>query len=189
MHEGLKQYLSTKITLSQAHENLIDSCFIKKTTTRNEILVQKGAVARHLYFVIKGCLRIYLINEEGIESTRFLIFEGQMGTSFPSFVLREPSAAAIQSPEPSELLLLRYEDREMLIKTIPGWESLERIELEKAYINAIRRIEGLITASSRERYLSLMKDHPEMIKRLPSRMIADYLGITPETLSRLKAKR
>ena len=189
MHPALKKYLSARIELSPAHEELVEQYFTIRSTLRNEVVVPAGAIARHLFFVIKGCLRVFLSNDEGAESTRFLIFEGQMGTAFPSFVLREPSAAAIQSPEPSELLMLRYEDRELLFRNIPGWERMERIEVEKAYINSIRRIEGLITADSRERYRLLMQEHPEMIKRLPSRMIADYLGITPETLSRLKAKK
>jgi hypothetical protein len=85
--------------------------------------------------------------------------------------------------------MLSFEDRELLYKNIPGWETLDRLELEQEYIKAIRRIENLITADSRERYHLLMKDNPEMIRRLPSRIIADYLGISPETLSRLKSKR
>lgn len=189
MHPALKKYLTGKIALSPDQEEFVDTCFIKKSTERNEILVPAGSVARHLYFVIKGCLRIFLTNEEGIESTRFLVFEGKMGTAFPSFILKEPSVAAIQSPEPSELLMLSFEDRESLYKNIPGWETLDRLELEQEYIKAIRRIENLITADSRERYHLLLKDNPEMIKRLPARIIADYLGISPETLSRLKAKR
>ncbi|SFN22685.1 cAMP-binding domain of CRP or a regulatory subunit of cAMP-dependent protein kinases [Chitinophaga sp. YR627] len=189
MHPALKQYLAARIELSPAHEALVEQCFVARSTGRNETIVPAGTIAKYLFFVIKGCLRVFLTNEEGGESTRFLIFEGQMGTAFPSFVQKEPSVAAIQSPEPSELLMLRYEDREMLFNTIPGWERMERLEVEKAYVNAIRRIEGLITTDSRERYQVLLRDHPEMIKRLPSRMIADYLGISPETLSRLKAKK
>ncbi|WP_177230419.1 Crp/Fnr family transcriptional regulator [Chitinophaga sp. CF118] len=185
----LKKYLAGKIELSPDQEELVDKYFIQKSTERNEILVQAGSIARHLYFVIKGCLRIFLTNEDGIESTRFLIFEGRMGTAFPSFILKEPSVASIQSLEPSELLVLSYEDRELLYQNIPGWETMDRIEVEKEYIKAIRRIESLITTDSAERYHLLMKDNPEMIKRLPARIIADYLGISPETLSRLKSKR
>jgi CRP-like cAMP-binding protein len=189
MHPALKKYLAGKIELSPAQEELVGKYFIEKSAERNEILVPAGSIARYLYFVIKGCLRIFLTNEDGTESTRFLIFEGKMGTAFPSFILKEPSVAAIQSLEPSELLILRNEDRESLYQNIPSWETMDRLELEKEYIKAIRRIEYLITVDSRERYHLLMKDNPEMIRRLPARIIADYLGISPETLSRLKSKR
>jgi CRP/FNR family transcriptional regulator, cyclic AMP receptor protein len=189
MHPALKKYLAGKIELSLEQEELVDKYFIKRSAERNEILVPAGSIARHVYFVIKGCLRIFLSNEDGVESTRFLVFEGSMGTAFPSFALKEPSAAAIQSLEPSELLMISYEDRETLYKNIPAWETMDRKELEKEYIKSIRRIESLITADSRERYQLLLKDNPEMIRRLPSRIIADYLGISPETLSRLKSKK
>ncbi|PUZ22715.1 Crp/Fnr family transcriptional regulator [Chitinophaga parva] len=189
MHPLLKQYVAGRIALTPDQEALVDQCFVPRHTVRGEILVQAGTVARHLYFVAKGCLRIFLTNEAGEESTRFLVFEGSMGTAFPSFILRQPSAAAVQTPEPSELLQLSYENRVRLQQEIPGWETLDRIGVELAYIDAIRRIEQLISADSRERYRLLMEEHPEMIKRLPSRIIADYLGITPETLSRLKSKR
>ena len=189
MHPALKKYLAGRIALSPSHEELVDTYFIRKSTERNEILLPAGSVARHVFFVIEGYLRIYLTNEEGIESTRFLVFEGSMGTAFPSFSGKEPSVATIQSPEPAELLMLSYENRESLCRDIPGWETMERMELEKEYVKAIRRIESLITSDSRERYHLLLKDNPEMIRRLPARIIADYLGISPETLSRLKAKR
>jgi CRP/FNR family transcriptional regulator, cyclic AMP receptor protein len=187
MHPALKKYIG--ISLSPAQEELVDSCFIAKSTERNEVLVPAGTVARHIYFVIKGYLRIFLLNEDGMEFTRYLIFEGKMGTAFPSFALKEPSVATVQSPEPSEILMMNYENRELLINSIPGWETMERIALEREYIASIRRIESLITKDSKERYNLLMNDNPEMIKRLPSKIIADYLGIAPETLSRLKSKK
>lgn len=189
MHPSLKQYIAGRLTLNPAQEAAVNECFVPLTTVRNEILVPAGTVARHIYLVVKGCLRIFLTNDEGEESTRFLVFEGSMGTAFPSFIQRQPSAAAVQTPEASELLMLRYEDRIRLQQEIPGWETLDRIMIELAYIDAIHRIEQLISADSRERYRRLMDEHPEMIKRLPSRIIADYLGITPETLSRLKSRR
>jgi len=187
MHPALRKYIT--IALSPDQEAFVDSCFIARSTEKNEILVPADTVARYMYFVVKGYLRIFVMNEDGMEFTRFLIFEGRMGTAFPSFILKEPSVAAIQSPEPSDVLMLSYENRELLISTIPGWETMERLILEKEYIASIRRIESLITKDSKERYNLLLKDNPEMIKRLPSKIIADYLGIAPETLSRLKSKK
>ncbi len=189
MHHALKKYLAGKVELSADEEDFVSKCFVQKITERNEILVPAGSVANYIYLVVKGCLRVFLMNDEGIESTRFLIFEDRMGTAFPSFISRQPSVAAIQSPERSELLTLSFENRELLIKNIAGWETMERKGLETAYIEAIQRIENLITTDSKERYNLLMKNNPEMIQRLPAKIIADYLGISPETLSRLKAKK
>ncbi|MDB5150294.1 MAG: putative transcriptional regulator, Crp/Fnr family, partial [Mucilaginibacter sp.] len=116
MHPALKQHLEGKLILSSEHEQLVESCFKPRFTKRNEILIEKGSIAKHLFFVVKGCLRIFLTDDNGNESTRMLIFEGNMGTAFPSFILKEPSVASIQSPEPSELLMLSYADRDLLFK-------------------------------------------------------------------------
>lgn len=189
MHPALKQYLDGKISLSADHEQLVGRCYKSRLAKRNEILVEKGTIARHLFFVIKGCLRVFLTGVDGNESTRFLIFEDHFGTAFPSFIQQQPSLAAIQSLEPSELLVLSYADRQLLMDKIPGWETMYRIGLEQDYIAAIQRIESLITMDSKERYRILMKTQPEIIQRLPGKIVADYLGISQETLSRLKSKK
>ena len=72
---------------------------------------------------------------------------------------------------------------------MPGWETMTRINLERAYIDAIERIESLITMDARERYDILLKQNPQIVQRLPNKFVADYLGISQETLSRLKSKR
>jgi CRP/FNR family cyclic AMP-dependent transcriptional regulator len=131
MHPALQTFLKDKITLSPEHEELVSRCFKQKLTKRNEILVPQGAIARYIYFVVQGCLRIFLTRANGSESTRILIFEGRMGTAFPSFILQQPSSASVQSLEPSELLLLNYEDLQMLLKVVPGWETMYRINLER----------------------------------------------------------
>jgi len=189
MHPALKKHLTGKITLTPEQEELAGSCFNPLSARRNEILVHKGDIARLLYFVVKGCLRIFLTNEDGSESTRHLVFDGQFGTAFPSFILRQPSAASVQSLGPSQLLTLSYTHRQTLFDKIPGWESMYRKEVEHAYIASIQRIEGLIAQDATARYKTLLLEQPELIQRLPSKIVADYLGISQETLSRLKTKK
>jgi CRP-like cAMP-binding protein len=189
MHEILRNTLSPGINLTEVQWDFVLSHYKSKTTKRNEILLEKGKVSQYLYFVVKGCLRIFLIDDNGQEATRFLIFEGSFGTAFPSFVLREPSAAAIQSIEPSELLMISHNDYQKLMDAVPGWERMNRLGLQQDYIDAIIRIESLITMDAKERYDILMKRNPKMIQRLPSKIVADYLGLSQETLSRLKSKK
>jgi CRP/FNR family cyclic AMP-dependent transcriptional regulator len=188
MHQILRNTLSPGINLTEEQWTFVLGHYKPKITKRNEILLEKGRVSQYLYFVVKGCLRIFLIDDEGQEATRFLIFEGKFGTAFPSFVLREPSVASIQSIEPSELLMISHSDYQMLMDTVPGWERMNHLGLQQDYIDAIVRIESLITMDAKERYDILMKRNPKMIQRLPGKIVADYLGISQETLSRLKAK-
>jgi CRP-like cAMP-binding protein len=188
MHPALEKMVEGKIELSAEERELIDSCFKAKTARRGEILVAKGSIARHVYLVVKGCLRIFLTGDDGSESTRFLLFEGRMGTAFPSFILRQPSVATVQSLEPSELLVLSYSDREMLFEKVRALEINYRKGLELDYIASIQRIESLITMDAKQRYMALLENSPEIVWRLPARIVADYLGISQETLSRLKGK-
>jgi len=189
MHDILRNYLAQSINLTEEQWAFVLNCCKPKITKRNEILLEKGKVSQYMYFVIKGCLRIFLIDDEGQEATRFLIFEGRFGTAFPSFTLRQPSAAAIQTIEPSELLMISHADYQALMDTVPGWERMTRLGLQMDYIDAIVRIEGLITMDAKQRYDTLMKQNPRLIQRLPGKIVADYLGISQETLSRLKKNR
>ncbi|MDP9080069.1 MAG: Crp/Fnr family transcriptional regulator [Bacteroidota bacterium] len=189
LHEVLRQTLSPGVNLTEEEWAIVFNCCKTKTTKRNEILLEKGKISQYLYFVVKGCLRIFLIDEDGQEATRFLIFEGSFGTAFPSFTLRQQSSAAIQSIEPSELLMISHVDYQMLLNTMPGWERMTRLGLQQDYIDAIVRIESLITMDAKQRYDILMKKNPKIIQRLPGKFVADYLGISQETLSRLKARK
>jgi CRP-like cAMP-binding protein len=189
MYQFLKEYLSRNIEITDNELTAFCGIFKSKTTKRGEILLEAGNICRQIYFVNKGCLRVYLMNDEGRESTRFLIPEGRFGTAFPSFILQEPSLAYIQSIEPSEILFLTYQDFRSLPDILPAWEKIYRMNLEQDYISSIKRIESLITMSAKERYAMLMENNPELIQRLPSKIIADYLGISQETLSRLKSKK
>ncbi len=189
MHPALKKHLEGKIDLSPQHEEVVSRCFTPKLAKRNELLVAKGTVARYLYFVVNGCLRVFLTGEDGSESTRFLVFNGRFGTAFPSFILRQPSVASVQCLEASELLTLSYEARQTLYDQVPGWETMDRIGLELDYIASIQRIESFITMDAKARYDILRQTNPELVRRLPAKIVADYLGISHETLSRLKAKK
>jgi CRP-like cAMP-binding protein len=188
MYPLLKTYLSGDTALTDEQFNAACSLFHPKKVKRNQILLQAGEVCRYIYFVNKGCLRIFLLDDHGRESTRFLVPEGRLGTSFPSFILKEPSLAYVQAIGDAELLLISYDDFRRLPDLIPGWEKTYRNILEQDYIASIKRIETLITTSASERYAMLMKDYPALIKLLPTKIIADYLGMSRETLSRLKKR-
>lgn len=187
--EQLKKYLAQHIHVDDAAFDFFCKKFRLKQTLRNEILLLAGEICPKMYFVNRGCLRIYMLDEAGKESTRFFVFEGKFGTAFPSFILQEPSMAYIQSLEPSELLYIGYDELHELINEFPDFEKAYRINLEMEYISSIKRIESLISMDANARYQLLLKESPALIKRLPSKIIANYLGISQETLSRLKSKK
>lgn len=185
----LKKYLKNHIAVNDEMFSTFCSKFKFKTFQRNEILLKAGDICSYIYFVKSGCLRVFMLDAEGKESTRFLVFENKFGTAFPSFTLQEPSLAFIQSLETSEVLYISHRDFQQLLDDFPGWEKVYRINLEKDYIDSIKRIESLITVNAKDRYKQLLCSNQMLIKRLPSKIVADYLGISQETLSRLKSKK
>lgn len=190
MYALLSDFLARHLPGASAEQvSLFCSKFRLKRPERGELLLQAGDVCPYIYFVNSGILRVYMLDSNGRESTRFLITAGRFGTAFPSFTLQEPSLAYIQSTGPSEVLYISYKEFQELMDLIPGWERVYRINLEKDYIASIKRIESLIMLNASERYDQLMQHQPELIQQLPSKIIADYLGISQETLSRLKAKK
>lgn len=188
-YNQLKQFISNNMQIDDVQLDLFCKKFRHKTTKRNEMLLLAGNVCPYIYFVNSGCLRVFMLDVNGKESTRFLVTEGRFGTAFPSFNLQEPSLAAIQSIEPSDILYISNHDFNDLLDNFPGWEHVYRVSLEKDYIASIKRIESLITMDARQRYQLLMETNSSLIQRLPSKIIADYLGISQETLSRLKSKK
>lgn len=188
-YQQLRQFISTHMRIDEQQLDVFCRKFRHKTIKRNEVLLHAGEVCPYIYFVNTGCLRVFMLDVNGKESTRFLVTEGRFGTAFPSFNLKEPSLAAIQSIEPGDVLYITYNDFNDLLDNFPGWEHVYRVSLEKDYIASIKRIESLITMDAKQRYQLLMETNPALIQRLPSKIIADYLGISQETLSRLKSKK
>ncbi|WP_374950862.1 Crp/Fnr family transcriptional regulator [Mucilaginibacter sp.] len=184
----LRKFIAT-FKVAGEYADLFCSKFRHKTTKRNEILLHAGDVCPYIYFVNSGCLRVFMLDVNGKESTRFLVTENRFGTAFPSFTLQEPSLAAIQSVLPSDVLYINHHDFNNLFEIIPGYEHGYRLSLQMDYIASIKRIESLITMDAKQRYQQLLKTHPTLIQTLPSKIIADYLGISQETLSRLKSKK
>ena len=188
MKEALAKFIRKKVTAGDEEIAHILSYFKPYTAKKNEILLREGGLATKMYFVIKGCLRIYFIKEAGTEVTRRIIFENDTSASMISFITENPSKEYIQAVMHTELLYMDRKDFYYLVETDRIWEKFYRHQLEYAYVANTSRLMSFITNDATERYLSLLKENPELVKRLPNRLVANYLNITQEGLSRLKSK-
>jgi CRP-like cAMP-binding protein len=188
MHALLKKYLHHNIPVDDKKLSEIVKCFKPITVKRNAILLSHGDTCNKLYFVNKGCIRTYYITEQGHEKTRFIAFEGMVATSLSGFISRRPSFEFVDTLEDCELLYITHTDFYKLAAEVPEWQSFYLKLLEFAYIYQNKKIEELVTLSAGERYAILMKEHPEYIRRLSNKILASYLDVTQETLSRLKSK-
>lgn len=162
-------------------------CFKPLTAKKNELLLEEGSVAERLFFINKGCLRLYYSQDGNSLSTRFMAFEHTFLTSIVSFISREPALEYIQAVENSELLVISHHDFFHLRETIPAWDRMYIHILEYGLTVITSKLNSLLTQNATERYRSLLRNNPELVQRLSNANLAAYLNISPETLSRLKS--
>ncbi|MCD2421539.1 Crp/Fnr family transcriptional regulator [Niabella pedocola] len=189
MEERLISYIKSKITVTDEEVATILSYFRPMQLKKNEMLLTNGQSSQRTYFVIKGCLRIFFINEEGQDSTRYFAFENQFATALVSFITSEPSEEFIQAVEDSEVYAITHKNFYHLLDLIPQWEKFYRIYLEIAYVTNTKRLMSFLIKDALEKYRQLLDENPEIVRRLSNKMVASYLNISQETLSRLKSKR
>ena len=148
----------------------------------------EGTVCRYVYFIVKGCLQVYVIGKNGSESTRSFYFENGWVTDIFGFKNQTPSTEYIKCVEPCQLLRIHYGPFQALCKEVPQFDALYKEILEASYNNTVYRVNTLTSLNALERVQWLMESKPLIMSRLSSKLIASYLGISPETMTRLKAK-
>ena len=183
----LKKYLIRELNLDVSKIDYILNHFNYESSKKNEILIAHNMTCEHLYFVNSGALRVFIIKEDGQEWTRYVAFEGMFISIMPSFIKQTSSLAALQSIDDSELLHISFNNFQKILNEFPEWEKYYREMLEKTYISSIRRIEDFISMNTKQLYNNCLKHNPQIIQRLSNKMLASYLGVSQETLSRIKS--
>ena len=152
---------------------------------KNEIFIREGEIANEIAFTNSGYLRVYY-NHEGEEITRDITPLHSFATALPSFVSQKPSFEIISAITDCELFVIRKEDLEFLYLKYPKWERLGRRIIEEMFVESQRRIYSFITETAETRYKRILKQYPDMIRDVPLKYIADFLGIKLQSLSRLR---
>lgn len=188
MYEQLTNSIKKSIVCSEEDLSLILSFFKPLKKDKNELLIAPGQISQYTYFVAKGCLRIFFENLEGKEVTRYIAFENQFATALIAYITQAPSTEYIQALESCELLFITHNDFNYLLETIPNWRKFYTNYLEKAYVSNANRVLSITTLDAVERYNQLLKMNPKIVRRLPKKIVASYINVSQETLSRLKSK-
>ena len=186
MFEVLFQKLDEKIELTEEEKQLCKSFFTPKKLRKRQYILQEGDVCKYIAFVEKGMLRSYAIDEKGNEHIMQFAFEGWWISDQFSFLTSEPAIYTIDALEDSELLLLSKQAEEQLLQRIPKFERYFRILLQNSLIATQRRLISSLSQTAEERYTQLINGCPTIPQRVPQHMMASFLGITPETLSRIR---
>lgn len=187
MINTLKYNLQVNSDLDESQLEIVLKKFKFEKIRPKTLLLLPGEICNKLYFIERGALRIYYLTKPGKEKTRSIGLEGSLVTSTSSFISQQPSFEFIESLEDSELWTIGHKDFFQLVADMPKWDKFYRILLEKAYIYQNKKLESLITLTAKQRFEQVQKENPIFIKRLQNKVLASYLNISQETLSRLKS--
>lgn len=174
------------IELTVEESAYFTSLLKSRSLRKRQYLLQAGDISRYECFVNKGCLRTYLVDDTGQEhNVQFAIEEWWIGDMY-SFLTGNPALYNIEAIEDSELLLIEKKQLDELYNKVPKFDRFFRILLQNAFANMQMRISENMSLSAEERYTRFLQRYPKFEQRLSLKQIASYLGITPESLSRIR---
>lgn len=182
----LRRYLEARAAFADGEFDLIRPAFTPATLRAGEFLQRAGEPATHAAFVARGCLRSYVIDAKGKEHIVQFAPEHWWLADTASLAAGAPSQYFIDAIEQSELLLIDPPSHERLVEQSPGYAASFRKGLQRHAAAKDRRIVNALSTSAEERYLEFLKTYPSIAQRVPQWMVASYLGMTPETISRIR---
>ncbi len=184
--EPLLDYFQKIIPLNKEEKALVLDSFQPRLYRRRQYVLQEGDTCKHFNFVVRGCLRMYRIDDKG--NTHILQFahENWWVTDMGSFYRKEASLLNIDALEDTMVLQINYENLTGLFDKAPKFNRIFRVLIENSHIALQNRLLQNISSSAEERYLSFLRTYPNLANRIPQTQIAAYLGITPEFVSRIR---
>ncbi len=188
MKDNLRMVLKHFVDFKEQELDVILKCFKAKSVSKNTTLLYQGSICKEFYFINKGCLRTFFIDKNGREKTRYVMLENHVGTAFTSFIFQQASFEFLEAVDDSQVLYINHSDFYRLNKEIKNWSYFYQHLLELAYSFQNKKIEQLVTLTAKQRYDLVLNENPILIQRLSNKLLASYLDIREETLSRLKSK-
>ncbi len=189
MSDILRKHIEKFIAVDDQDFSKIRSYFKTTEFRKKHNLQEEGKICRFNYFVISGCLRLFFINDKGVEQTVQFALENWWLSDYTSFSAQKPSAFYIQTVEKSTILAIDYLSQEKLLKEFPYMERYFRLIHQRAHAAYQFRIKYLYSSSREDLYHAFNQLYPEFVQRIPQYLLASYLGFTPEYLSEIRNKR
>ena len=186
--EPLLDYFSSYMPLSEEEIVGLESVFVERKIKRRQFILQEGDVCKLNSFVVEGCFRMYLVDENGKEHNLQFAVENWWIGDIGSFHSGEPSRLYIEALENSTILQIKKEDQLKLFAEHPKFNRIFRVFTENALVSCQKRILQNISSTAEERYLDFVKQYPFFFNRISNVQIASFLGVTPEFLSTIRKK-
>lgn len=188
MFSLLQKKIHENISITEEEFDFCKSLFTPKKLRKKQYLLQEGDVCRYTAFVEKGILRSYTVDEKGVEHILQFALEGWWMADLYSFLTNEPSRYNMEALEDSAVLLITKSSWDILLEKIPAFERYFRILIQNNLIATQRRLMGSLSETAEERYSKLITTFPDCVQRVPQHMIASFIGISRETLSRIRSQ-
>jgi CRP-like cAMP-binding protein len=186
--EPLIRHIHHQLLLTTEEQQQVIRHFTRINVAKRAIILKEGSYCRDLFFVEKGCLRLYFIDEKGREQITHFAIENWWLTDYLAFDTANTAAFSIQAVENCTLLQISREQLDNLTQAVPLMDRYFRLNLQRAFGAAQRRIMMMYEKSKEDYFYEFNEKHPEFVQRVPQYMLASFLGLTPEYLSELRKK-
>ncbi len=186
--ELLQQVSGSLVRLNDQEWERFKTAFSSRKVNKKTLLVKSGQICKEIYFINKGLLRLFY-DKEDLEITAFIFKEGLFATSYDSFLKQSPGIQNLEAIDDSELLVISFDELNKLYEEIPAMHIFTRKMAEQRFINAQNILSSFILDSPETRYYKFEKEHPDLLLRVPHHLIASFLGITPVSMSRIRARK
>lgn len=184
----LKQHIARRLGREPENLDLVMSKFKRLDVKRGQILLQQGEVCKYVYFIVEGCLQVFVYDADMNETTRDVVVEDHWCSELISFGSAQPASENIRAVEPSVLFAIDRKGFGEMMESVPAFDQVYKQILEASYANSVYRLNTFVALSALERIQWLMQYRPGLMNRLSSKLIASYLGIHKDVYSRLKAR-
>lgn len=188
MYELFFHNFNSKVALTTEEEAQIKTYLTPKKLRKKQYLLQDGDVCKNIAFIEKGALKAYSVDDNGNEHIIQFGLEGWIVSDLYSFLTGDPATYNIDAIEDAELVLINKAAHEELLLKVPKYETFTRLNITGAYLAMQKRLTSIISSPLEERYANFMALYPTIAQRVPQHMIASYMGLTPETLSRIRRR-
>lgn len=184
----LFEHIEDKVQLTNKDKGLVMSFFKCKKLRKRQYLLQEDDMCKYISFVAQGLMRSYTVDEKGNEHINLFAWEGWWISDFASFIFCNEAKLNIDTIEDTTLLLLSRENYEKMLKDVPIMERYFRILYQNSLATKDNRLISANTHTAEEKYAMFLETYPSISQRLPQNLIASYLGLSPETISRIKRR-
>ncbi|CAL1518588.1 Crp/Fnr family transcriptional regulator [Chitinophaga sp. MM2321] len=188
MFEKFAAYLKEKASLTDEQLEEVRAVTINKRLRKRQYLLQEGDVCHHNCFLAKGCLRLYRVGDDGVEHILRFAVENWWISDQESYNNGIPSKNNIDALEDSELLLIEKNDFNRIVSSFPNFRTFRDALKAKSYDVSQNRIMSNISDTAEEKYINFIESYPDIFNRVPLHMIASFLGVSRETLSRIRTQ-